>query len=136
MGEKKTTDPQNQISVYRNELKYYICYMDYLKIREILSKFLKTDIHTCSAAGYWIRSLYFDTPDDKEYIEKIVGIDRRKKIRLRLYDVESPKLKLEIKHKHNDYMHKVTTSISRENANRLIGGDKSFLLNSHNTTMN
>ncbi|MBN2442622.1 MAG: VTC domain-containing protein, partial [Spirochaetales bacterium] len=75
-------DKTKQISVYRNELKYYISYVDYFKIRQILGNFLKTDRNAATADGYWIRSLYFDTPDNVEYIDKIVGVENRKKIRL------------------------------------------------------
>ena len=131
-----TTIENNQTSVYRNELKYFITYLDYLKLKEILARFLKLDAHTTSGGGYWIRSLYFDTPDDKEYVEKILGLEKRKKIRLRLYDVNTSKLKLEIKNKHNDYMKKETVSINREAAKKLLAGEKGFLLESDSSIMN
>lgn len=127
---------KKQISLYRNELKYFIRYIDYLKIKEILVNFLKIDPYSTSKNGYWIRSLYFDTPDNKEYIEKVMGVENRKKIRLRLYDLEDQRIKLEIKNKYNNYIKKETTFISRENAKKLMSGDKSFLLNSQNTILN
>lgn len=123
-------------SIYRNELKYFISYIDYLKIKEILANFLEIDSHSTSKDGYWIRSLYFDTPGNKEYIEKIIGVENRKKIRLRLYDLEDQRIKLEIKNKYNNYMKKETTFISRENAEKLINGEKSFLLDLQNTVLN
>lgn len=127
----------DQISVFRNELKYFLGYFDYLRIKKILEKFLKLDYYSqLNKGGYWIRSLYFDTPDDKEYIEKILGMEVRKKIRLRLYDVNQKKIKLEIKNKYNTYMCKETASISRDEAIRLINRDKSFLLNSCNPILN
>ena len=64
----------NQITLYRNELKYFITFIDYLKIKDILANFLRLDEYSDSGNGYWIRSLYFDTPDDKEYIERILKI--------------------------------------------------------------
>ena len=104
-------------------------------MKGILTKFLKCDTFTQSGNGYWIRSLYFDTPDDKEYIEKIIGIEKRKKIRLRLYDVSDKKIKLEIKSKYNEYMQKETAVLTREEAGKLIDGDKSFLIDSGNTIL-
>jgi hypothetical protein len=133
--QKKEMIPVN-LSVYRNELKYYITYLDYLRIKKILSKFLKSDAHTKSSNGYWIRSLYFDTPDDKEYQEKINGNETRKKIRLRLYDVNQERIKLEIKNRYNVYMLKETTTVSRDEALRLINRDKSFLLRTGNSILN
>jgi hypothetical protein len=126
----------NQIFVFRNEVKYYISYLDYFKIRQILSNFLKADANAASTRGYWIRSLYFDTPDNREYVEKIVGVEKRKKIRLRIYDTNDRKIKLEIKNKYNTYMKKETTYLDREQAMRLVHGDKSFLLESRNTILN
>lgn len=127
---------RDQIALIRYELKYFISYVDYVKIKDILSKFLKSDIHTKNDGGYWIRSLYFDTPDDHEYVEKIIGVEMRKKIRLRLYDTSTERVKLEIKNKYNDYMKKETTVVTREEACRLIKGDKSFLLESNNSILN
>jgi hypothetical protein len=132
----KIVNNRNQISLLRYELKYFISYIDYLRIKEILAKFLKQDANTKTSSGYWIRSLYFDTPHDKEYVEKIIGIENRKKIRLRLYDVNSDMIKLEIKNKYNDYMKKETTVVTRDEAKRLLHGDKSFLLESNNSILN
>jgi hypothetical protein len=127
---------KKHISLYRNELKYFIRYLDYLKIKDVLTSFLKLDAYSSSTNGYWIRSLYFDTPDNKEYIEKVIGVEKRKKIRLRIYDIEDKQIKLEIKNKYNNYMKKETAFISRENAKKLITGEKSFLLDSQNKVLN
>ncbi|MBN2535938.1 MAG: polyphosphate polymerase domain-containing protein [Spirochaetales bacterium] len=129
-------DNEKQISLCRTELKYFIRYIDYLKIKEILANFLKVDSYSALKKGYWIRSLYFDTPDNKEYIEKILGVENRKKIRLRLYNLEDQTIKLEIKNKYNNYMKKETAHINREDALKLIKGEKDFLLESRNTILN
>jgi hypothetical protein len=136
MRKEEKVEETKQISLYRNEIKYFIKYLDYLKLKEILANFLTTDSYSQSKNGYWIRSLYFDTPDNKEYIEKIIGVEKRKKIRLRLYTLEDENIKLEIKNKYNNYMKKETAFISRKDAERLIAGDKSFLLDSRNKILN
>lgn len=127
---------QKQLSVYRYELKYYINYIDYLRLKDILLNFMKYDENACTDNGYWIRSLYFDTPHNKEYMEKIMGLEHRKKIRLRIYDCDMKDVKLEIKKKHNDYIHKETAVINRDQAQDLIQGKKDFLLESNNQTLN
>jgi hypothetical protein len=129
-------DTQKQISVYRHELKYFINYAEYLKMKEILSRFMRNDSYANTGNGYFVRSLYFDTLYNKEYVEKIIGIEERNKIRLRIYHIGDENVKLEIKSKYNNYMKKDTTLIDRKNARRLVGGDKSFLLDTNNPTMN
>lgn len=49
--------------------------------------------------GYEIRSLYFDSIDDRDYQEKEDGIELRRKIRLRNYGSNSMFAMLEMKQK-------------------------------------
>lgn len=72
---------------------------------------------------YWIRSLYLDTLYDNDYIEKVIGVKDRKKIRLRIYDTNTNSVKLEIKNRFDNYMLKETVNISREDALLLSKGE-------------
>jgi hypothetical protein len=85
---------------------------------------------------YWIRSLYFDTLDNDDFYDKEIGVMRRKKIRLRIYDVNQQWVKIEIKNKSDQYMMKETASLSREEATALINGDKEILLKHDNEVLN
>lgn len=116
------------IKVYRNELKYYISYNDYLCLRNIFRKIMHRDKNSNEDNEYFIRSLYFDTLLNDDYYDKIVGVMNRKKIRLRIYGVEQEKVKIEIKNKFSQYMLKETTSINREDAMELIRGNREVLL--------
>lgn len=76
---------------------------------------------------YLVRSLYFDSYFDDDYFDKLDGIRDRKKIRIRIYSPEDQNAKLELKQKQGENQHKVSLSISREQAIRMAGGDYRFL---------
>lgn len=120
---------ENQESVYRHEIKYFINKKQAAELKLFLRSYMNLDSNINNTGSYWIRSLYFDTIDNKDYYEKIIGHNNRKKIRLRIYNTSTKVVKLEIKNKYNNYILKETTTISREDANKLICGDCNSLLN-------
>lgn len=115
------------ISVSRRELKYLISYHDSLKLQEELDKLLYLDKY--SEAGYYnIRSLYFDSLNNKDYVEKFDGVESRQKLRIRIYDVEQEKAKFELKEKVGWYQRKRSLWISKEDVKRCIQGEYGTLL--------
>jgi len=124
---------------YRHELKYYIgivSFADYQVLSRALTETMQVDPHCNAQKEYWIRSLYFDTPENDDYYEKVSGLFRRKKIRLRIYDVDQPDAKIEIKNRVRDFVFKESGALPREDALELINGNKEVLLKSDNPTMN
>lgn len=107
--------------VNRRELKYRLNAAQVPAIRRRLSAFLLPDDHG-GADGYWVRSLYFDTPADSDFWDKVDGIDCRQKIRLRIYDESGP-VKLELKQKNGGFQRKRSIPISREEADALMAGN-------------
>lgn len=98
-----------------------------IKIQEELQKLLECDSH--SKDGYYcVRSLYFDSIDDRDYYEKDAGIYLRRKIRLRIYDTNDTHAKLEIKAKEGDNQNKSSLILTREQARLLQEGEYSVLL--------
>jgi len=91
------------LEVKRKELKYFISYSDFIAMNAALEKILKRDSHD-KGNGYFIRSLYFDSLENKAFEEKMAGIETRKKIRIRIYDFVGKKSKLEIKNKIGDWI--------------------------------
>ncbi len=89
---------------------------------------MNIDSNADDTGSYWIRSLYFDTIDSKDYYEKIIGHNIRKKIRLRIYNLSTDNVKLEIKNKANNFINKETVIISCEDAKKLINGNCNTLL--------
>jgi hypothetical protein len=124
---------------YRHELKYFIGIVglwEYRQLSKIFSRTLRLDPHCRNGSDYWIRSLYFDTLENDDYFEKLSGVYRRKKIRLRIYDLDQGDAKIEIKNKVKDYIFKESAALPREDALELMRGGKEVLLKSDNPTMN
>lgn len=115
---------------YRHELKYYITLGEYELLQRKLSLTMERDAFAKKNGGeYFIRSLYFDDRDDSAFREKLSGIDERDKFRIRIYDMRDDVIKLECKHKSNGYIKKQSIGLSRKEYEKLISGDRLFLLN-------
>lgn len=69
----------------RHEYKHIINYGDYLALKSRLSIFMQTDKHSIDGQ-YKIRSIYFDDMNDSCYQDKINGVNKRSKYRLRYYN--------------------------------------------------
>ena len=109
---------------FRHEYKYVIPYGDMLELRNKLEKVLTLD----QGKPYFVRSIYFDSPDDIDYYDKQGGEMIRKKLRLRIYDINSDLAKLEIKGKYDIHQLKESLVISKEISKKLINGDYEDLL--------
>lgn len=118
----------NPLSVQRSELKYYINPMDAVTLAARLRHALQPDPYNSSDGGYTVRSLYFDSIDDRCLAEKQGGFPNRKKYRLRIYDIDDRTAKFEIKSKHNNQISKRSVSISRASADAIAQGEYGELL--------
>lgn len=116
-----------ELAVKRHEEKYLLNPAQATELRIMLDALMQRDRHSRKGA-YYIRSLYFDTPDDRDYLDKVLGVEHRQKIRLRLYDLQAPTLKLEIKNKQGIYSHKQGVTVDRTLAQALIEGNPDPLL--------
>ena len=115
---------------YRHELKYYITLGEYELLQRKLSLTMERDAFAKKNGGeYFIRSLYFDDRDDSAFREQLSGIAERDKFRIRIYDMRDDVIKLECKHKSNGYIKKQSIGLSRKEYEKLISGDRLFLLN-------
>ena len=110
--------------VLRKERKYLINLEQMYRDTHVLSQILHEDKHNCGS-GYMIRSLYFDTPDDRDFHEKEDGIELRRKMRLRCYSPDADFAVLEMKQKQGDSQRKRSLRMSRTDAQRLIRGEYS-----------
>lgn len=107
---------------FRHELKHYINPVDYITLRQRLKTIMKSDNHGGANGKYKVRSLYFDTPDDKVLREKIDGINNREKFRLRVYDNDFSFIRLEKKSKKNGLCQKLNAKISPAECELIISG--------------
>lgn len=113
--------------VLRQERKFLIGLPDYYHHSGNLSKFMLEDPHN-RGDGYPIRSLYFDSLEDRDFQEKVDGVGTRRKIRLRCYGPDSDFALLEVKQKEANLQKKRSLRLSRDAAAHLIRGDYSVLL--------
>lgn len=115
---------------FRHELKHYINYSDYLAIRNRLRTIMHIDRNANADNEYRIRSLYFDNVYDKALMEKVVGIPKRDKFRIRFYNDNHNFIRLEKKSKIRGLCLKDSERITKEECIRIINGDIEFLRNS------
>ncbi|MBR4395729.1 MAG: polyphosphate polymerase domain-containing protein [Eubacteriaceae bacterium] len=121
---------------YRTELKYLIDLKEYAVLKSGLSAAFKRDPYSLENGGYGIRSLYFDDVYDTDYFTKLSGVLERKKYRIRMYNNDPSLIKLEKKVKVNNASYKLSTTITREQAESMISGDYGFMLDSDNELLN
>ena len=75
------------------------------------------------ATRYVISSLYFDTPDNRALREKLNGVSRREKFRLRYYNGDTSLILLEKKLKVDGLCAKLQTELTHEEALSLAHGE-------------
>lgn len=83
---------------FRHEWKHELSYADLLILRQRLRAVMRPDPNAVDGR-YLIRSLYFDTPDDTALREKLDGVSRREKFRIRYYNHDLSLIHLEKKSK-------------------------------------
>ena len=118
------------VEVLRQEKKYLLPLTEARRLSGRLGAVMLKDSHNGLGGGYRIRSLYFDTLNDKDFQDKIDGVELRRKIRLRCYDPDGDFAVLEMKQKQGQYQKKRSLRLSREDARRLIAGDYGPLIRS------
>lgn len=107
---------------FRHEVKHEISFGDSLILSRRLKAVMESDKHTENGL-YEIRSLYFDTVDDKALREKANGINIREKYRIRLYNSDTSVIRLERKYKHGDLGFKDSVLLTKEQAQAIVKGD-------------
>ncbi|MBR0418370.1 MAG: polyphosphate polymerase domain-containing protein [Erysipelotrichaceae bacterium] len=113
--------------VLRQERKFLITQEQFYIYSRDLAKIMIPDAHN-RGDGYPIRSLYYDSLDDRDFEEKEDGIELRRKIRLRNYGPDSSFALLEMKQKEGADQKKRSARLDKEDAKKLIACDYSPLL--------
>lgn len=115
---------------FRHEWKHIINTSDLLILRQRLRAVAKTDAHVTDSS-YEIRSLYFDNPADKALREKIDGISRREKFRIRYYNKDTSLIHLEKKSKINGLGTKESATLTVEEVRAILRGDYTWMTQKH-----
>ena len=124
-----TIEPFKAISL-RHELKHQINLREDLVLSQRLRKLFAHDKNAGPNGTYRVTSLYFDTPYDSALREKIDGVNRREKFRLRDYGTETSFIRLEKKYKIGGLCGKCSTRMTPEQVEELLSGNVGFLLDS------
>lgn len=114
---------------YRHEWKHEINVSDMITIRHRLRAVAKSDPHAVDGR-YLIRSLYFDDLTDRTLREKIDGVNRREKFRIRYYNGDTSLIHLEKKSKWNGLGTKDMAVLTRSEAQAIVDGDLDWMLSS------
>jgi SPX domain protein involved in polyphosphate accumulation len=117
---------------FRFEFKYLLDPVTYMKVRDFVESIgLKHDSNV-EGDTYNITSLYFDTFGLDDYYDKLGGFLKRKKVRARVYGKNIAKdgegVHLEAKHKHDMYIGKKRTKISKDTWKSFIEGHSDEVL--------
>lgn len=114
---------------YRHEWKHMINHADKIAIRQRLRAVAQVDANAADGR-YLIRSLYFDNISDKALREKLDGVNRREKFRIRYYNGNTDQIHLEKKSKWNGLGTKDRTLLTADEAQRIVDGDLSWMIGS------
>lgn len=110
----------------RKEIKYRVTIEDMMRLRPLLDGYLEYDTYS-GPNGYAVRSLYFDSLDDRDLYDKLDGVLEHKKIRIRSYDPTGDSFSLEYKCRWDTDGIKRKLILTREQAKRLVYGDYDVL---------
>jgi len=110
----------------RFEYKYFVPYTNLNRLRAMIQPFMELDKYAREEGGeYTVRSIYFDTPDLECYFDKLAGVKRRNKVRLRGYNGggEEGTVFFEIKTKVEDPLYKNRAPMTYSNAKKVLEGE-------------
>lgn len=111
---------------YRHEWKHEINAADWLILRQRLRAVAQPDPHAVGGS-YHVRSLYFENAADRALREKLDGVNRREKFRMRCYDLSSHQIHLEKKSKWNNLGSKESVPLTAREAQAIVDGDWAWM---------
>ena len=96
-------------------------------LRQRLTAVTRTDPHAVDGM-YLVRSLYFDDPADNALREKIDGVNRREKFRIRYYNGDTSWIRLEKKSKNNGLSRKESAPLTAREAQAIVDGKLDWMM--------
>ena len=101
--------------------------MDMLVIRQRMTAIAAIDPHAVGGS-YQIRSLYFDTLNDKALREKIDGVNGREKFRIRYYNMDPSFIQLEKKSRISGLGTKYSAVLTKEEAQKIVDHEINWMI--------
>lgn len=114
---------------YRHEWKHEINWADVLVLRQRLRAVASPDSHGVDGK-YLVRSLYFDNAADRALREKLDGVSRREKFRIRYYNGDTSVIRLEKKQKTGGLGSKRSAGLTAEQAQAIAYGSLDWMAES------
>lgn len=114
---------------YRHEWKHEITLSNLITIQQRMRCIAMPDPHAVNGK-YFIRSLYFDNLKDKALREKVDGVNRREKFRIRYYNLDPSLIHLEKKSRLNGLGTKYSADLSSEEVWRILDGNIDWMIDS------
>lgn len=114
---------------FRHEWKHEIGAADLIAIRQRMWAVARPDPHAVDGK-YQIRSLYFDNGTDQALREKLDGVSRREKFRIRYYNGDPALIHLEKKSKLGGLGSKQMALLTAEEARAIVDGRIEWMLDS------
>ncbi len=109
---------------YRHELKFLLSEKQAEILKDRLAFLMEIDTNSVNQDHtYFIRSLYFDDVYDTAYYEKVDGVEKREKYRIRIYNLDDSFIRLERKEKNRDLTYKKQEKISKEECLDFLAGN-------------
>ena len=105
---------------FRHEIKHYINAADVISLRQKLKFVASKDKNSDENGQYKVRSLYFDNIFDKALKEKIDGLNKREKFRIRFYNDNYDFINLEKKYRMNNLGIKKQTRLTKQQCESII----------------
>ena len=119
-------------NLIRQEFKYYVSAEVISNLRTYLKEIMKVDENANSENNqYTITSLYFDTPNEEDFEDKVDGIKSREKFRLRFYNQKKDLVKFESKKRVETAIKKTSSIIPIHDVSEILKGNYESLLNSN-----
>ena len=112
----------------RHEIKHSINRIDAAELSHRLGKLFDHDVNADSHGVYRVSSLYFDTPYDNALRQKVDGVNRREKFRIRHYNGDTSFIRLEKKLKIGSLCGKYSAKLTTEEVGQILRGEYDFLL--------
>lgn len=122
---------KKELKVNRIENKYLISLTERDILLEELEYILSVDKFGQDGI-YRVKSLYFDTKDFRDYLDKVNHKEVRKTIRMRVYSGTDKSIKLEIKKKNHEKQKKYSMFLEESDAKEILLGNYEILKNYKN----
>lgn len=120
---------------FRHEYKHCINNVDIYCLRSRLRVVMNYDSNCGDDGTYVVKSLYFDNFYDKALREKIDGVNKREKFRIRYYGNDTSFIRLEKKSKVNGLCFKESVPLTKEQCTDILCGNREFMAESENSLM-